>query len=49
MENLTEIDIVNDNKDISDLYLPREDLSCITPYILRITHNNKRKKLQTLR
>ena len=39
----TELDIVRDNKDISDLYLHGDDLASITPDILHIPQENKRK------
>ena len=45
----TEIDIVKDNKDISNLSLLVYYLTCIPPDILCITCKNKRKKLRTLR
>ena len=49
IEKPIEIDIVRDNKDISDLSLRRDDLAGIAPYIICILRKNKRKKLQKLR
>ena len=43
MENPTDIDIVGDNKDLSDLSLYGDDLKGITPDILCIPCKNKRK------
>ena len=44
MEKPTEIDIVKENKDISDLSLHGNDLEVITPDIICIPSKNKRKK-----
>ena len=44
IEKPTEIDIIKDNKYLSDLSGQGHDLSGTTPYILRIPRNNKRKK-----
>ena len=44
IEKPTEIDIVRDNKDISDLSLPGDDLAGITPDILCIPRKNKINK-----
>ena len=43
IEKPTEIDIVKDNTDPSNLSLPGDDLAGITPYILCIPRNNKIK------
>ena len=48
IEKPTEIDIFEENKNISDFYGQGDDLPGITPDILRIPRKNKRKKPQAL-
>ena len=44
IEKPTEIDILKENKDISDLSGQGDYLAGITPDIIRIPHKNKRQK-----
>ena len=45
IEKLIETDIVRDNKYLSDLSMPGDGLAGITPAILCIARNNKRRQL----
>ena len=44
IENPTEIDILNDNENVSILFVQGDDLASTTPANIRIPRKNKRKK-----